>query len=144
MADLSKLIEYERPHPVKIVTPDGTDTGIVINVVSQDSGKVIKALREMQADAWRKEAAGEGEAFLAAMAARERIVLINSIHSWDWGQHNFEHITTETPVTEENCAFLIDHPNASWIRASLAEGCAVIENFTNPLPKNARSGSKKT
>lgn len=144
MADLSKLVEYDRPHPVRIYTPNGDDTGIVINVVSQDSQRVVKAVRELQADAWKSEASGDGEAFASVLAARERIILINCIDSWDWGEHSFEHITTETPATLENRTFLIDHPNAWWIKSSLSAGCAVIENFTNPLPKSARSGSKKT
>lgn len=143
MADLSSLVEYDKPHPVKIKTPNGEDTGIVINVVSQDSQRVVKALRESQADAWRSEAVGDGS-FADMVKARERTILIHSIDSWDWGEHSFAHINTETPPDLEARTFLIDHPNAGWIRNSLAEGCAVIENFTNPLPKNARRGSKKT
>lgn len=144
MADISKLVEYDRAHPVKIFTPLGEDSGIVINVVSQDSARVVKALRELQAEAWRSEAVGDGDSFVDVLAARERVILIHSIDSWDWGDHEFGHISGQGSPSLEDRTFLIDHPNAAWIRNQIAEGCAKIENFTEPSRKIARRGLKKT
>ena len=144
MVDLSKLVEYDRAHPVKIHTPNGDDVGITIYVVSQDSKRVVDALRENQAEVWSKEAAGEEKRFVDVVADRSRAILIHSIDSWDWGGQTFGHLGEGAECSVENREFLIDHPNAAWIRDQIAEGCATLANFTSGSPKNARRGSKRT
>lgn len=142
MADLSVAIEYDRLYPIKIKTPYGDDTGIVINVVSKDSRRVVDALRKAQGDYWSAMAtAGDDK---PAMPDVERIVLIACIDSWDWGEHSFAHISGAGVASQADREFLIDHPNSKWIRDNIADGAANLENFSQPSRKNARIGSKKT
>lgn len=145
MADLSTAVEYDRVYPVNCKTPDGSESGLVVNVVSKDSKRVVKALRDAQSAYWAALASAKPEDAANVMPPDvERVVLINCIDSWDWGEHSFAHISGSGPASLEDREFVIDHPNTKWIRDSIVEGCANIENFSQPLPKSARSGSKKT
>lgn len=148
--DFSTLVEYDRTYPVKIYHPvTGKETGIVINVVSSDSKRVVDALRVAQGKRWADDAAGESKddasALPALMAEAGRIKLIHSIDSWEWpADGGFAHIKTDSKPSVEDRTFLVDHPNAEWIRVQIASGCANLENFTQPSQKSAPRGSKKT
>ena len=145
MADLSTAVEYDRVYPVKCKTPDGSESGLIVNVVSKDSKRVVKALRDAQSAYWAALASTKPEDAANVMPPDvERVVLINCIDSWDWGEHSFAHISGSGPASLEDREFVIDHPNTKWIRDSIVEGCANIENFSQPLLKSARSGLKKT
>lgn len=142
MADLSVAIEYDRLYPIKVKNPYGEDTGIVINVVSKDSRRVVDGLRKAQGDYWSAMAtAGDDK---PAMPDVERIVLIHCIDSWDWGEHSFAHISGSGKAELADREFLIDHPNSKWIRDNVADGAANLENFSQPSQKSVRRGSKKT
>ena len=153
MADLSKVIDYEKTYPIKIKTPDGEDLGITINVVSKDSKRVVSALRDFQADVW--------DAAVSAGVAEEQVeetwreklkrieshgiaTIIACIDSWDWGDHNFEHISGSGPASYADREFMVRHANSQWIVDQIAGPVNALENFSQPLPKSARSGSKKT
>lgn len=143
--DFSKVIEYDKSHQISIPNPNnGEPSGIVINVVSQDSARVVKALREYQSEQWAREAVGEKIDFAKSLSERNRIVLIECIDSWEWGDNTFAHIDNNTPCDKDAKTFLVDHPNAKWIVDLIAEGCANIRNFTQASPKSVKPGSKKT
>jgi hypothetical protein len=141
MANMASMVEYDRLYPIAIKNPYGEDTGIVINVVSKDSKRVVSALRQAQSEYWAAMAAG-GEGVVAPDV--ERITLVNCIDSWDWGSESWDHIEGSGVASLADREYLIDHPNAKWIKDNLAVGTANIENFTQPSQKSARRGSKKT
>lgn len=141
MANMASAVEYDRLYPVAIKNPYGEDTGIVINVVSKDSKRVVDALRKAQSDYWSAIAAGGVD---VAAPDIERITLVNCIVSWDWGSESWDHIEGSGDASLADREYLIDHPNAKWIKDNVAVGTANIENFTQPSLKSVRRGSKKT
>lgn len=145
MADLSTLVEYERLYPVEIKNPiTGDSEGVTFYVVSTDSKRVVDALRKAQADYWgdlSKKKDGEAE---PSLPDSERIILINCIDSWDWAGQSFGHISGSGKASLEDREFIVDHPNAKWVRDQVANGTARLENFSQASPKSARRGSKKT
>lgn len=144
LTDFSNLIEYEKTYPVEIKHPlTGEDTGIRVHVVSSDSKRVVDAQRKAVSEYFRARAvAGDGDA--PELPDDARITLINSIDSWEWGDASFGHISGAGPAAMADREYLVDHPNSGWIVAQISAGCANIENFTQPSPKSARRGSKKT
>lgn len=144
MANMSAMVEYDRLYPIKVKNPYGEDTGIVINVVSKDSRRVVDALRKAQGEyinALRIEAGGGDKAIQPDV---EYITLLHCIDSWDWGEHEWDHIKGSGPASLEDREYILKHPNAKWVKDNIADGCANIENFLQPSPKTARRGSKKT
>jgi len=144
MADLSVAVEYDRVYPISIKDASGGESGIVVNVVSKDSKRVVDALRKAQGDYWAELANRAPDDPEPAVPDIERIVLINCIDSWDWSEHNWGHVSGAGPASLEDRVFLIDHPNAKWFRDQLAAGTANLENFSHPSQKTARRGLKKT
>lgn len=145
MADLSTAVEYDRPHAIKIKHPTtGEDTGIVVNVVSSESARVVEAQRKANGEYWSALAAAGKEGPQPEAPDNARLTLIACIDSWDWAGESFAHISGSGVPSAEDKAFIIDHPNGKWFRDQLAIGCANIGNFTNPSPKSALTGSKKT
>lgn len=144
MADLSVAVEYDRVYPVALRNPvNGEEIGVTINVVSTDSRKVVAALRKAQSEYWSEYAkAKDGEK--PELPDSERIVLVNCIDSWDWGDQSFGHISGAGAASLADCEYLIDHPNSKWIRDQIGAKTADLENFTQGSPKTARRGSKKT
>lgn len=151
MADLSTAVEYERIHNVEIKRLDNDEpTGITIGVVSRDSKRVTDGMREWQAATWEKQRKAGKEGLSDAdqielLESQGRETLVHAIVSWDWGDHSWNHISgkSDSPSIEDR-RFLINHPNAKWLIDQIVLEVANIENFTSGLPKNARSGSKKT
>lgn len=144
MADFSKVVEYEKPHSIHIPDPrTGEPSGIVINVISQESERVVSALRDHQSKQWAREAAGETIDLTEAVAERTRIILIESIDSWSWGEHSFEHINDDAPCDRAAKEFLVDHKNAQWLINQIEVGISNLRNFMQELPKSVRSPSKK-
>lgn len=145
MTDFSTAVEYDRAHKIKIVNPvDGSDTGITISVVSQDSKRVTDALRGLQADVWSKMAEGVTVSPVEAAHERENVILYSCIVHWDWGDGSFAHISGDGEPSLEDRKFLIYHNNAKWIKDQIAEVICNLQNFIQPSQKNAPSGSKKT
>lgn len=140
MANLSALVEYDRLYPIKVINPIGEETGIVVNVVSKDSRRVVDALRKAQGDYWSALSRGED----AKMPDVEYITLLNCIDSWDWGEHEWDHIKGSGVASLEDREYIMNHPNAKWIKDNIAAGTANIENFTQPSQKIVRRGLKKT
>ena len=150
MADLSTVIEYEKLYPVSIKLPDGSESGIKINVVSKDSKRVIDALRDFQADLWEKNASEEK----TEETAREKLKLIQDhtnatliacIDSWDWGEHNFaSRLSGSGVASKEDREFLINHANSGWIVGQLAGAVNSLENFMQALQESAPNGFQET
>lgn len=140
MDNLAAMVEYDRLYPIKIVNPKGEDTGIVINVVSKDSKRVVDALRKAQGDYWSIVATGG----TADMPDVEFITLVNCIDSWDWGSKSWDYIQGAGVASLTDREYLISHPNAKWVKDSIAAGTANLENFMQALPTIVPSGSKKT
>lgn len=140
MANLSAMVEYDRLYPIKVKNPYGEDTGIVINVVSKDSRRVVDALRKAQGEYWSALARGDA----ADVPDVEYITLLHCIDSWDWGEHEWDHIKGSGPASLEDREYILKHPNAKWVKDNIAAGTANLENFSQPSQKIARRGSKKT
>lgn len=145
MADISNFIEYERTYPVDIVNPStGEGMGITVNVVSSDSKRVVSALQKAKSDYWAKMASKDDGTDDVEVPDSERIVLINAIDSWDWGDSQFCHISGSGSPSFEDRVFFVDHKNSKWIRDQLNSKIYRIENFMQPSQKSVRRGSKKT
>lgn len=145
MADLSTAVEYDRPHPVVILHPvTGEDQGIRVNVVSNESARVVEAQRKAVSAYWAALASAGKDEPKPEAPDSARIALVHCIDSWDWAGESFAHISGSGSPSLEDREFVIDHPNAIWFRNQLAAGCANIANFTNPSPKSVPTGSKET
>lgn len=145
MADIAALVQYDKTYPVVIRRLDnGEPVGITINVVSMDSKRVVDALRAVEAEKFASQARGAEVDIVAHVAAMERARLIASIDSWDFGGNTFGDLAADAPCNDANKAYLVDHPNAKWVRDQIAMGCANIANFTQAASKPARNTSKKT
>ncbi len=148
MSDISTLVDYCSAFPVAIKGPDGKDTGIVFNIVSAESEQVAMVSRRLDSERWQvvfssndKRLTPEQVAEFTAKSERE--LLIAAIVSWDWGEHTWEHIDSNSPCNEENKRFVIEHKNSKWIRDQLTSKSADIANFTQPSKKTVRSTSRK-
>lgn len=151
MANLAELVNYEKEYPVEIVNHVTREPlGITINVVSKDSKRVTNALRDWQLNQIEDDAANDRSEEkslrekLDALEAHGVETLVACISSWDWGDNEFDHIKGAGPASEEDKRYLVGHANAGWLIVQIAEAIHNIENFMQPLPKNARTGSKKT
>jgi len=148
MADLSKLVEYDKAIPVNLIAPDGSKTEITFNVVSADSKRVADVTRKIDNERWLEVFASDDKKLSPEQIARfadkaEREAIIAAIESWEWGSDSWGHINAESPCNEENKRFLIEHPNAKWIRDNISAKVADLTNFTQPSKKPARATSRK-
>lgn len=144
MADLSNVVEYERPHTIQMNHPvTGQPLGVSVNVVSSDSQRVVAAQRRSNADYWAALAAASDSDVKPEAPDNSRTILVACIDSWDWGEQSFGHIAGSGVPSQADKEFIIDHPNAVWFKNQLVAGCAKLENFTNPSPKSVPTGLKK-
>lgn len=149
MADISKLVEYDKSVEVDIKNPiTGDPIGIKFFVSSSESEAVSSVNRRLHTERMQalfssgtKEISADESAKFQEKAERES--LIASISGWDWGDNEFVHINSESPCTEDNKRFVIEHPNAKWIRDQLTARATDLANFTQASAKPARSTSKK-
>lgn len=146
MTDLSTLVVYDNAFPVKLVHPQtGKEIGITINIVSFDSERVVRANRIVEGDRWRVQFQNEDgkltpEQVVDFIDRAERATLVAAIDSWDFGDHSFDKLDASSEPTEENRAYLINHPNAKWVRAQLLAAGNNLGNFT---PVSAAKPAKK-
>lgn len=141
MADIANLVNYEQEYPVDLEFA-GEPVGIKINVVSFDSERVVKAVRDVAAERWVDvQASGSDQMTpqqnLEFNRSAERAQLVAAISSWDFGGNSFGELGVDPECTEDNKRYLIDHPNARWIREQLVAKGTAIENFTNRPKKNS-------
>lgn len=144
MTDLSKLVDYTKPHAVHIKNPvTDEDIGVVFNVISMNSARVIAASREYERFLLAEKAAGrevdDYEKHKGFLEAR----LVAAIDSWDWGGASFGDLGSDPECNDENKSYIVSHENADWIREQLVDGVVGVENFTQVYPKPARNTSRK-
>lgn len=148
MSDLSQLVTYDQKFPVKLRHPvTGDDLGITFNIVSEQSERVIKATKMVENERWSailqdKDRKLDSEQIADFTAKIERAALIACIDSWDWGQHNFLHLTNDSECNVENRTLVIDHPNAKWIRDQVSIASADLRNFFLASEKTSAPKSK--
>lgn len=126
--NIAELIEYEKPFLVELKNPrTGEGLGIVFHVVSSDSQRVTKSLRDAQVSYLRDRATKGDNAEFPDM---DTIGLAAAVIDWTWGEHVFDHISDGTPATEENVLHVMRHKGAVWIRNQIKLASENIENFT--------------
>lgn len=133
--DIANLVNYEQEYPVELKF-GGKPVGITIWVVSFDSERVVKAVRDVAAERWVDvQAAGSDhmtpQQNLEFNRAAERAQLVSAISKWDFGGNSFGDLGKDPECNEENRKYLIGHQNARWIREQLVDKGTAIENFTN-------------
>lgn len=146
MADIANLVEYSKAFPVPL-KHGGNDIGITINILSFDSEDVVKATRGIDA---RRVAALYGpkaeeiqpEEIVTMSDQAERERLIAAIQSWDFGEHTFGELSAASECNDANKRYLVNHPNALWIRHQLISAGNNIVNFTNAPATTSRGKSK--
>lgn len=128
MTDFSTLVDYENPYELHIKSPvDGKYTGIVFKIVSADSAPVVKAQRDLQIQ-YFKDRALKGDD--VEVPDQESALLSAAIVDWTWGGGGWGHVVDGSPATKDNKDFVLNHPNAGWIKNQVSAACANIENFT--------------
>ena len=138
MADISTLISYDQAFPVQIKNPvDGKDVGITISIVSFDSERVSKAVKVIDSKRFQAQFANEDRKLTPHQVVEftseaEREMCIAAIDGWDFGDNTFAHLDAKSPADEKNRRFLIEHPNAGWIKAQILAAGYNLANFSNP------------
>ena len=144
MADISKLFEFDKPFAVEIKRRDNDEpVGITFNMVSNESARVVAALRKVDADRWKREAEGEVYDPIAYIDKQHVERMVAAIDSWDWGGNEFGELGADPECTDANKRYVVTHPNAKWIVDQLAMGSFVVENFTQKSVAPAQTTSKK-
>lgn len=142
--DFSKLIETEKTFPVSLKSPiDGSDMGIVFNIVSAQADRVVKAMRKVTSERYKREAAGEDHDIIEASQGLQRAQFIACIDSWEWNGNSWGELGVDPVCNDETKAWLFDQSAAFWVVNQINDAVGRIENFTNPELKPARTSSKK-
>lgn len=142
--DFSKLIETEKTFPVKLIAPiDGSETGIVFNIVSAQADRVTKAMRKVTSARYKREASGEEYDILEASQELRRAQFVSCIDSWDWGGHSWGDLGESPDCNDETKTWLFNQSAAYWVVDQVIAAVERIENFTNQELKLARNSSKK-
>lgn len=138
------IVEYERPHAIKLKHPlSGEDLGVTINVISMESSRVAEAIRAVQRVQMESEIAGSPVDAEAAITERENAMMIAVIDSWDWnGTSPGADLGVDPECTPANKKALLTHKNAKWIKEQIASGCTRIVNFTQDEPKPVKNTSR--
>lgn len=135
MTDFSSVIAYDQTFPVKILRPDtGEETGIVFDMVSAQSKRAVRASKVVEMKRWRSLFDSEDKSLSPEQIVEfsdqtEAEQLIACIASWSWGGHSFGDLGADPECTEENRRYVIEHPNAAWIRAQLSNAAGDLTNF---------------
>lgn len=137
------IIQYEKPHAIKLKHPvTGEEFGPVFNVVSMESDKVAKALREVQRVHMEAEIAGNKVDAETAIDERQMAMMIAIVDSWDWAGCEVGELGVNPECTYSNKKALFSHENSKWIKGQIGDGCAKIANFTQEKSKPAKSTSR--
>lgn len=142
MADLSKLIQYDKTFPV-VPKLGGNPIGITINIVSFDSERVSRAVAKLDTEKWTLARGNEDKALTddqrIDFAVRQmNEMIIASIDSWDFGGNSFGDLGVDPECNEENKRYLINHPNSKWIRDVVFAQGQEIDNFFGESPKPSK------
>lgn len=144
MTDLSKLVDYTKPHAVRLKNPvTDENIGVVFNVISMNSARVIEASREYERFLLAEKAAGRDIDEYATQSGFINARLAAAIESWDWGGKAFGDLGVDPDCTEDAKKYIVDHENADWIKSQLVAGIANIANFTQASLKPVRNTSRK-
>lgn len=150
MTNLAELFSADNPHPIEILNPlSGEKMGIVINVVSSDSPRVVNALRVLQVKRMRSNATNQDDDrdldsdIATYMISQEDEIVRAAIVSWDWGGESWDHISGSGDADSTSVDYLIDHPHSGWIKRQILAGVQNIENFTKPSSKSAPKKPRK-
>ena len=140
MADLSKIVEYERGFPVKLVYPAGhpqagEEIGITWWLMHQDSPAVKKVVgRHVIADRTLTalRMSGDGEDIPDEMYLdRENEKLAAAVTKWDWGSNTFQGEKMGDVTYETALKCLIAAP---WIFTQVHGASINLGNFTEGSP----------
>ena len=148
MADISALINYDQTFPVAIKNPvTGEDVGITFNLVSMESERVAVVDKLIDTERWQAVFESKDKKLTPEMIAKfgdkaERERLIAAIDGWNWGGNEFGNLGADPECNAENKRYVIEHPNARWIRSQLEAKAADLVNFSQPSKKPARNTSK--
>lgn len=142
MADLSKLVEYDKTFPVPLMFK-GEPVGITFNIVSFDSERVVRAGESVAGKRWEAIFKNEDhklthEQILDFSEMEERERLISAIDSWDFGGNSFGDLGQDPECTEVNKRYIITHPNAKWITDQIKAKGKDLGNFSGVLPKPSK------
>lgn len=142
MADASTFVQYDKTHPITLMR-GGVPVGITINIVSFDSERVSKALHAVSSKKWRAAAESEDKKLATDQVYQfvdEEIkeCVIAAIDSWDFGGLSWDELPADPECNDANKRYLINHPNAKWIRDVIFAKGQDIENFFGELPKPSK------
>ena len=147
--DIANLVTYDKTFPVKLIHPaTGEETGIVINIVSFDSERVVKAVKAVEAERWRVMFDNDDKKLspdqvLDFMDKTEREQVIAAIDSWDFGGSSFGDLGVDPECNDANKRHVVEHPNARWIRNQISARGADLTNFFQESATNSRKPSKR-
>lgn len=145
--DIANAIAYDQTFPVALLHPGtGEEVGITINIVSFDSERVVKAVKAVEAERWGTMFASDSKRLTSEQVVEfadktERAQLIACIDSWEFNGHGFGDLGVDPVCDEAARAYLINHPNAKWIKDQIAGRAADLGNFSQPPEKSSRKKS---
>lgn len=144
MVDISKLVQYEQTFPIAIKNPvNGDDIGITFHVVSMDCERVLAVDRAIDSERWQEVFGSESKKLTPAQISKfaaksERERLIAAIAKWEWGGNKFGDLGADPEFSTENVRYVIEHPNARWIREQLTARAGDLANFSLPSEAPAK------
>lgn len=138
MADLSKLVEYDKAYPVTLMR-GGKPVGITINIISFDSERVTKAIHAASSRKWMAARENDNGILTPEQVfqyANEEIneCVIAAIDSWDFGDHSWGDLPVGFECNEKNKRYFVNHPNAKWIKDTIFAKGSEVSNFFGELP----------
>lgn len=149
MTDIANLVNYTQGYDVALRNPvSGDEIGITFTVTSLDAPEVTKANSLIESKRFKMMIEADDnklspEQIHALAAEAERAQIAASVIGWEWGGKSFAALGADPEFTPDNVRYVIDHPNAKWIRDQLAAKAASLANFTEPSKKPARNTSRK-
>lgn len=148
MTDISKLVTYDQTFPVEIRRPDnGEKLGLVIHMVSSQSQRGVRAAKLVESRRWSAVFADGGDGKLTPEQTVDFIdqsrdeVMIACIDHWEWGGLEFGDLGADPECTEANRRYLIEHPNADWIKAQIK---VAMDNLTNFFSDTVKPSARKS
>lgn len=147
--DIASAIAYDQTFPVALRHPGtGEEVGITFNIVSFDSERVVRAVKVIEAERWAEIATSADKKLSAEKVVEyvdktERAQIEACIDSWDFGGHGFGDLGDNPDCTADAKKYLVNHPNANWIRLQIAARAADLGNFSQAQPKPSRKPSAR-
>ncbi len=145
--DISNAVAYDQTFPVDLRHPGtGEKIGITIDIVSFDSDRVVKAVKAVEAERWGVVLASDAKKLTPEQVVdfaekTERVQIINCIAGWNFNGHGFGDLGDDPECTLEAREYLVNHPNAKWIREQIASRAADLGNFFQKPVKSSRKQS---